>query len=414
MKTYAIIGNSAAGVWAAKSIRGLDCVGKISMFATDSSFYSRCQLHKAAVGLKSEESISFLPNNFIRNLNIDLHFSCKIEQINARDKKLIDQNGKEHPFDELLVATGATAILPRISGLEGPGVFALRSMHDALAIRNSLQNSRQVAVIGSGLVGCELAAELASIGVAVTLIECMEQVLPCQLDKEMGAVAKSLLERNGVKVICGEKIVELRRNGQGLPSKLVLETGKQIDCDLVIGATGVKPDIKLLQECGAQVREGVVVDARCQTSLHSIYAAGDVTEWRNEAGRWMQAGIWPTAARQGLVAGTNMAGGNKQIEKEAKSRTSFNLMGTKFVSLGEVCASNDSCKKLVYKSVNALGQPSVKIFYVTDENLIGAILWGDISQAGLYYDAIVNRRGINNFHLSAMDVATFGSAERNI
>ncbi len=73
-----------------------------------------------------------------------------------------------------------------------------------------------------------------------------------------------------------------------------------------------------------------------------------------------------------------------------------------------------SCKKLVYKSINALGQPSVKVFYVAGENLIGAILWGDISQAGLYYDAIVNRRGINNFHLSALDVATFGSAERNI
>jgi len=419
MKTYAIVGGSAAGVAAAKAIRKADPKGRILMYSLDKIFYTRCLLHKVAAGMQEPGRIIFARESLASELNIELNRDRRVEAADAKAGRLVLSGGESVPYDSLLVASGSSPVMPPVEGFNGKGVFAFRNVEDAIAIRIALKGARKVAVLGAGLAGCELAAELAHCGLDVSLVEMAPRPLPLQLDEEAGALCGSLLEKAGVKTICGEKVKALSRDASGKPARLLFASGSHVDCEILVCAAGVRPNSGMLAGSGVQFGErgGVRIDGRCATAEPNVFAAGDVTESLDGlTGRWSPSAIWPAAVRQGSVAGANMAGAETAIAKNTGLRTAFSLCGTSFVSLGPVSSPSPSWRKYVFKETDASGRKSLKVFYVDGDCLKGAIIAGDIAASGVYAEAIINRRpvGIDPRLFDSLEAAGAGEAKRSI
>ncbi len=419
MKSYAIAGGSAAGVAAARAIRQADPKGRILMYTTDRSFYTRCLLHKVAAGVQEPGRIFFARESLAQELGIELHRGRKLEGVDVKNGRLSLDGGETEPYDSLLIASGASAIAPPLEGFKGKGVFAFRELEDAIAIRHALKEARRVAVLGAGLAGCELAAELAHQGFETTLVEMAPRPLPLQLDEESGELCKAILERGGVKTVCGDKVLGLERDASGRPARLLFASGGHASCDILVCAAGVRPNSGMLAGSGVRLGErgGVRTDARCASSEPGIYAAGDVAESLDSlTGRWSSTAIWPSAIRQGGVAGANMAGKEAAIAKNTGLRTAFSLCGTSFVSLGPIASPQPSWRKCTFKGTDASGRRSLRTFYVEGDCLRGAIICGDIASSGAYAEAIMNRRpiGINPRLFDSFEAAVAGEGKRSI
>ena len=178
---YVIIGSSAAGTAAARSIISNDPAGKITMVTMDSGFYSRCQLHLAATGKRDDGKIFLNLDDLLESPNFELIRQTKVTGMNAADKNITLENGSMISYDKLLISTGSRTFFPPIPGLKGGRSFGLRNLEDAKAIRELLPHVSCVAVIGAGLVGVELAGELAESGITVSLIEVADRPLPLRL-----------------------------------------------------------------------------------------------------------------------------------------------------------------------------------------------------------------------------------------
>jgi NADPH-dependent 2,4-dienoyl-CoA reductase/sulfur reductase-like enzyme len=236
-----------------------------------------------------------------RSDRIDLRVRHRAEEVDlsarrARVRSFISGKLSVEPFDQILFATGAKAILPRMPVAEGaPPVLPLRSLADADRLRGLIQPGGRSVIIGGGYIGLEMAEALLLQGMTVTLVEAMPRLLP----------AFDLAEHE-VKVILGLSAAEVSQDG------VRLTDGGVIAADLVLVAIGVRPRIDLAAAAGVKIGEtgAIAVDEEMRTNLTGVYAAGDCAEARHIVSRkavWYPLG--DIANRQGRVAGTNMAGG---------------------------------------------------------------------------------------------------------
>jgi CoA-dependent NAD(P)H sulfur oxidoreductase len=246
-----------------------------------------------------------------RSDRIDLRVRHRAEEVDlsarrARVRSLISGKLSVEPFDQILFATGAKAILPRMPVAEGaPPVLPLRSLADADRLRGLIQPGGRSVIIGGGYIGLEMAEALLLQGMTVTLVEAMPRLLPA-FDPAVGEAVVAHLAKHEVKVILGLSAAEVSQDG------VRLTDGGVIAADLVLVAIGVRPRIDLAAAAGVKIGEtgAIAVDEEMRTNLTGVYAAGDCAEARHIVSRkavWYPLG--DIANRQGRVAGTNMAGG---------------------------------------------------------------------------------------------------------
>ncbi len=414
---YLIIGSSAAGVAAAKTIRARDTEGKITIIAKDSFFYSRCQLHLVCSGRRDANKIKFMADNWAEYLKINFIGNTEVIGIDIKSQTVTTNSNRTIEYDKLLVATGSSTRMPPIKNLEGANLFGLRNIADAEAIRTALPQVKKVAIIGAGLVGCELAAEVAKAGYEVSIIELAPHPLPLQLEDVTGELCTKLLEANNIKVYCSELASEVVRNSNGTPRKIILKSGKEIEAELIVCAAGVQANTALLTNSGVKINRGIVIDEYSKTSLDNIYAAGDVTETEDVIlNQIMPSAIWPIAVHQGKTAGINMTGGSERLTRNTGLKASVALLGSNAVSLGCIFKPDPTWDKKLFKSTDSRGRLNVKVFYIDKTLLKGAILWGNVVNAGVYGEAIINRRDISaeiDF-LDQLDGAKRGTEELKV
>jgi NAD(P)H-nitrite reductase large subunit len=394
---YVIVGASAAGTTAAKVIRQQDPTGEIEVFSRDPQIFSRCQLHLVASGHRSPERANFLPDIWAENNGVRLHLGTGIERIDPDARTAYTTKGDAVGYDRLLLATGSRTFVPPVPGLAGTRTYGLRNLADALGIRDELPKAERFVIVGAGLAGCELACELASLRKQVALVELAPYPLPLQLEELTGAMCARRLQSLGVELHCADPVQKVERDAAGDPQRVVLASGRELPADVVVAVAGVRANVELGAEAGVRVGRGIVIDAQCQTSIPGIYAAGDVTETEDAiVQRTMPSAIWPAAIRQGRVAGTNMAGGEDTLTRNTGLRASVNIGGTSIVSLGAVSmAEKEGWSKQVFQYRNSRGQTCAKILYRNGTRLMAAILWGDITNAGVYGETIINGRNIS-------------------
>jgi len=400
---YLIIGNSAAGIFAAETIRGLDPAGQITMISKENCLpYSRC-LTSYFLGKEIPEEMMYIRDkNYYFEAGINFR-AGNVEWVDAESDSVLLDSGEKVPYDKLLIATGASPFSPPLEGSDMDGVFQLRTLDDAKAMAEFAPNVKSAVVMGAGLVGLKGAHGLHELGINVTIVGSAPQVMRHSIDAESAGIMTRLLEEDGYRVLLNTKVVKIHgekdAKGRMSVSGVLLNTGEEVPCQMVIRAVGVRPNVKLVSGCGILVNKGIVVNEQMQTSVKNIYAAGDVAEALDFlSGEKDISALWPTATEQGIVAGCNMAGVKRNYEGALALNSAVicgvGIISTGFMNLppgeGSVLRAAEPDKNFYRK------------FVVKDGRLVGMVMVGDIGGAGILSGLIRKRAKVDMNYLNQM------------
>jgi len=366
MTDYLIVGNGAAGTYAAEAIRKQDANGRITILTDeDLPFYYRIQLNEYISGDQKEEDLVAKKPQWYEDQKIDLKISTAITGADPEKKILITSDNQEFAYDRLLLATGSHAFVPPIKGSDKSGVFSLRSIQDARDISKWAQNVEKVVLIGGGLLGLEAGNALRKLGKQVMVVEFFPRLLPRQLDVDGAERLQKTMEGMGFSFRLGAKTQEI--SGEGKADGVLLEGGETLPADMVVISAGVRPNLELSEPLGLKHDKGIQVDDHLKTNRMDIYAAGDVAEFRG-----MPYGIWPAAMEQGKIAGTNMAGGELRYDGTTMAN-SLKVVGVDLASAGNIDADTELDFRVftdgdVYKKI-----------VLENNRIVGCIMLGDVA-----------------------------------
>lgn len=371
---YVVIGNSAAGTSAAEAIRRVDPLGSITVVSDEElPAYSRSLTPNLIAGEVDKKELFYRPANFYQAHNIEPLLGRRAVSLDPAAGRITLDDGKELPYDRLLVATGAAAIRPPIKGIEL--AFTLRTLEDTQAIMAT--EAEKAVVLGGGLVGLKVAQALRKRGLKVHVVVKSPHLLSRQLDAQGGEILRRAVEEAGVELTFGQDAREVL----GGPDEVILEDGRRLEAEMVVVAKGVRPRAELLEAAGGKVGRGVVVDERMQTSIPHIYAAGDVAEVPDlVTGERIVSAVWPSAVAQGRVAGLNMAGQERRYAGALMPLNAVDLFGVPIVSLGLTLPCDEGYEVLTrYHPERGLYRKLV----LKGDVLVGAVLMGEIEKAGV-------------------------------
>lgn len=395
MKHYLVIGNSAAALHAVEGIRGIDREGVITL-VTDEEVrnYSRPLLSYYLGGRIGEDQLSFRDQDFYQRHKIELLLGKRAVRLNTQGREVTLADGEVLSYDRLLLATGGKPIIPTIDGLaEGTeGIFTFTRLAEVKRLISYIeaQGIAEGVVLGGGLIGIKAVEGLIERGLRVTIIELMDHLLPNNLDKEASVIIAERLAAAGCRVITRDTIAQVKSKRGGLTA-VVLKGGEQIPTQLLILAIGVAPNLDLVKGTPIATDRGILVAASMQTNVPEVYAAGDCSQGLNVVTRKeMVIPIWPVAAKQGKVAGVNMAGGTAAYQG-LFPMNAVQLLDTPAISFG-LTNPPDGAGYEVIKRVDRQRGYYRKVV-LKDDRVVGAILIGEVERGGIY--GMLIREGID-------------------
>lgn len=314
-----IVGGVAGGASAAARARRLSEDARIIMFerGPDVSF-ANCGLPYYVGGeiARRDKLLVTTPERLRARFALDVRTRSNVEAIDRLGKKIRVRDLEtdhvfEETYDKLILAPGAAPLRPPIPGIDLPGIFTLRNLHDVDRIKDRADNgTRQAVIVGAGFIGLELVENLIRLGIDTTLVELQDQVLP-PLDREMTAPILEELRGRGVHVVLGQSASAFEQHAEGLT--VVLQSGGRLPAQLVVLGIGVRPENQLAMQAGLETgpRGGIRVDSFLRTSDPDIYAVGDVIETEDfVTGERTQVPLAGPANRQGRIAAENALGGS--------------------------------------------------------------------------------------------------------
>ena len=311
-KTVVIIGGGAAGMSAASRVKRLKPEWDVKVFeATEWVSHAPCGVPYVVEGISPKEKLMhYPPEVFIKKRGIDLHMKAEVIEVEQGKVRVREPDGEHtYEWDYLVFANGASPRVPPIEGIDLPGVFTADLPPDAVAIRNYLEKNsvEDVVIIGGGYIGVEMAEAFAAQGKKVTLIERNERVMAKAFDKEVTDVLEEEMRK---RINLRTQEITLRIEGEERVEKVVTDAG-EYKADLVVVATGIRPNVELAKEIGVRIGEtgAIWTNEKMQTSIENVYAAGDVAETRHMiTGRRVWIPLAPIGNKMGYVAGSNIAG----------------------------------------------------------------------------------------------------------
>ncbi len=320
-----IVGGVAGGASAAAKARRTNETADITIFEKGPYVsFANCGL-PYYVGETIQDRDDLLlqtPERFWKRFRVQahvLHEVLKIDRVTKQVtvKDVLSQEVTSYPYDKLILAPGAGAIVPKIPGIHAKNIFSVKTVPDSDRIKSFLQQhpSHKALVIGGGFIGLETAEALANRGLAVTIVEKAPHILP-PFDSDMARLVAHHIEEKGIRIITGDGIAGFHQ-GAEFAQEAELESGRRLPMDLAILSIGVRPELKLAREAGLEIGAsgGIAVNARQQTSDPDIYAAGDAVETTHLiTGRQTRIPLAGPANKQGRVAGANAAGGDLQFD----------------------------------------------------------------------------------------------------
>jgi len=315
-----IIGGVAGGASCAARLRRLDGNAQIVLLERGEYIsYANCGLpyHVGGVIASRDALLLQTPEAMRSRFNVDVRVKSEALSID-REKKTVTvrmlETGEtyEEPYDSLVLSTGSSPVRPPIPGIDSPRIKTLWTVPDTDRIRALAreQGVKSAAVIGGGFIGVEMAENLRRLGLEVSLVEMLDQVMT-PLDFEMAQLLHENIAANGVHLSLGDGVASFADDGTGVT--ITLKSGKTVRAELVILSIGVRPNSELARDAGLQVnaRGGVTVDAHLRTSDPDIYAVGDIAEVENLV--FHERAMAPLAGpanKQGRIAADNLAGGD--------------------------------------------------------------------------------------------------------
>lgn len=304
-----VVGAGLAGARCAETLRAQGFEGELRLVGAESvPPYERPALSKEHLaGERDAVSLELRPRAFWDERGIELRLGRRVTAVDPGKRVALTDGGEELAWDALLVATGATPRL--LPGWRGPGVYTLRTLEDAAALRRELRPKARIAVVGAGFVGTEVASTASALGASIVLVDVTATPLERVLGPEVGAALAARYADAGIELRFGAGVERLERSSDGKPRALVLADGSTVPVEAVVLAVGVKPETSGLSFADEQ---GIPTDASGRTGVPGIYAAGDVAQaWHPLLRRPLRIEHWTSAAGQGAAVAHAILGGDR-------------------------------------------------------------------------------------------------------
>jgi len=407
---YLIIGNSAAGLAAAESIRELDRTGEIMILTGENYLnYSKPMITYFLTGAVNLDMIHFKDEKFYTDNRLDIRLNTTVSSIDTDKMFLVTDDGSRYKFKKLLIASGGRPIIPKIKMvgngsfdfIDGTnyekvgGIFTLTNLDDAVRVKNYIEKNdiKNISILGGGLIGLKAAEAFLEKGIDVNIIELADRILAATFDREASEIIEKRIKSKGSNIFRNNTIEEVYTGG-GKIAGYKLKDGRKMECRLLVIAVGVNPDTGFIESGSLDKARGIIVDDHMRTSVENIYAAGDVIEGPDMLlGINRNIAIWPLAVRQGATAGVNMAGGNKRYSG-GFFMNSVELVGIPSISMGITNIGEEAAGIEVLRDFNADRNMYRKVV-IKNNRIIGVILVGNIERAGIYAGLIRNEIDIS-------------------
>ncbi len=382
MSKIVIIGNSAAAVGCVAGVRSVDKNSEIVLIASEKHHtYSRPLISYLLYGKTDEQRMKYRPDSFYSDNMVDTMLGKTAVSVDPKGHTVKLESGEVISYDKLMVATGSSPFVPPMKGLDKvEKKFTFMTLDDAHALDKAISAESRVLVIGAGLIGLKCVEGIADKVKEIAVVDMADRILPSVLDAEGAELVQKSIEKHGVKFYLNDSAAELE------PNKAKLKSGAEVEFDVLVVAVGVRPNIALMKDAGAECGRAIKTDNKCQTSLKDIYAGGDCTEsYDITIGAERVLALLPNAYMQGNTAGVNMAGG-EQLYENAIPMNAMGMFGYHMITAGSYDGN-------VYTEKE--GENYKKLFY-KDNRLMGYIMIGDIKRAGIYTALIKNQTPLDS------------------
>lgn len=370
-----IIGNGVSGITVAKLLRAQHPRAEIVVLSEENDhYYPRPVLIEFLAGRLQRQELYFYPESWYEERKLQIYLGKHVSEIELKEKKVKTMQGEEFPYTFLVIATGAKSLIPPIPGCEKPGVFSLRTRHDADSLKEFISRKndesgqgKEAVVIGGGYLGLETAYALLGAGLVPTVLETSEYILKKHIDEQGAKILQAKLEGLGVRFKTDAHIEKIYGNEHA--EGVMLKNGEKLAASVVVIAAGITPDINISRRAGLKTERGLVVDKYMQTSDESVFGCGDVTEFEGKMG-----GVIPVCLAQAQVAAYNILNGPKLVYRGTLMNTSLKIAGTDLTCLGMTQPPREAFQTLKSTDEN---RGIYKKVIVSANKVIGVILLGD-------------------------------------
>lgn len=364
-----IIGSGIAGLSAADAALKANPDVEVHVYSEESDFpYSRPRLFELLADASIKPKLFLHPEEWYQQHSIHMHMGQQVVHIKCEERKIVLDSGEEVGYDKLILATGSKSNVPPIPGVHGKGVYVIWTMKDTHSFLEQLENQERVVVIGGGLLGLEAAHQINKGGVKTIVLEGFSRLLGRQMDPTGSQLFKEKVESLGIEVVLDAKTEILLDEQEVVVGVKVGD--RVIETQMVLIATGVKARDELAVEADCDINLRIKANDHMMTNIEHIYAAGDNVEVQ---GQWY--GLWPVAAAQGKVAGSNAVGVDMSYKANIPPYI-LSTMDTKVMSMGSIMAQEGEREEVYVDSANF----NYKKLVYREDQLIGFILMGDISE----------------------------------
>jgi nitrite reductase (NADH) large subunit len=375
MKRLVVVGNGMAGMACVEQILKYGARFQITVFGDETHVnYNRIMLSSVLAGEKAADDIVLNSLDWYLQHEIDLHVGVRIIDVDPDAKTVTGNDGSVTPYDILLFATGSSAWMPPISGLDKDGVFAFRTLDDTRELTRRSRPGTKAVVIGGGLLGLEAARGLQVQGCDVTVVHLMPTLMERQLDPDGGMYLVGKMEELGIRVLLGRTTTAVLGNGH--VEGVALSDDSCLEADLVVVAAGIRPNVELALKAGVAVNRGIVVNDYMETSHDDIFAVGECVEHRGVC-----YGLVAPLYEQGKVLAATITGNRGPTYEGTVQAAKLKIMGVDVFSAGDW--SEQHAEPVRFED-RALG--IYKKLTVRDGKLVGAILVGDVSDSHRYME----------------------------
>jgi NAD(P)H-nitrite reductase large subunit len=395
---YVIIGNGGAGVSALQTIREVDKKSNITIISKEQyPAYSPCSLPNLIGGEIDKPMIFRFDKQFYEKLNAKFLKNTEAIKVFPNDKEIKLANNESIKFDKLLIAAGAKPIAPKeIKELELDGVHIMGTLDSALGMLDHIKKGvKQVVVIGGGFMGIEAAIMLNKRGIEVTIVEMLPNILSRMLDPDISKKIQDILTNNGIKLVLNDIVKKINGDKKVIGVSL---NKTNLNCDMVILAIGVRPNIEIVKNSGIEVKQGIIVNSMMQTNKKNIFAAGDIAEvFEQIEGKQGSFAIWSNAIEQGRIAGLNMAGIETKYDG-AENVNVLDIFDTPVVAMGRI--SEEIGKP---EDILRITPHSSKKILLKNNKIIGLQFIGTIRNSGTFYSFMKKGTDISDIKERLLD-----------
>ena len=382
-----IVGGGLASARAIRSYRESGGEGRVLLVSKDSVLpYHRPPLSKRYLRGEAEADEAFVePEAFYAESDVDVLLSTTVARVDSRAREVELEDGRRHRFAKLLLASGARPRRLDSPGADLPGVYSLRSLEDATAIRTAAGEAREAVVIGGGFIGMEVAASLRHVGLEVTLVNRASGLFQALEAPELESEVAVFFADNDVNLVLSDEVAAFR--GRSHVDSIETKTGKRIATDFVVAGVGVEPVVDFLEGSGLELQNGVLINEQFETSLPGIFAAGDVANFYDPLyQRRRRIEHWSNANYQGAEVGRKLAGASGSYDTVSTFFTE--IFGLTIKVFGDLSSHDELVVRGSLNDRNLLG------FYLEQGRVVATLLAGQTSETEDELKRLIAKRAV--------------------